>query len=185
MNEEIKKLKHSENWFGFRSFYDIIIEKDYSICAEIGVWKGHSIIYLAQGYKKRNIDISIYAIDLFDKWESENESVKSHIPFIYDIYNENLEDSGVRDIITDVKGCSWDVASQFKDSFFDFVFIDGDHSYSGVCKDINAWLPKVKYGGIIGGHDYFNANGVKQAVNELIVDFKLLNDSGVWYKEIL
>ena len=36
---------------------------------------------------------------------------------------------------------------------FDFVFIDGDHRYESVRRDIQAWLPKVRPGGIMGGHD--------------------------------
>jgi hypothetical protein len=36
---------------------------------------------------------------------------------------------------------------------FDFVFIDGDHSFEGCLADIRAWLPLVSPGGWIGGHD--------------------------------
>jgi len=36
----------------------------------------------------------------------------------------------------------------------DFVYIDADHSYQAVMDDIAAWLPKVKPGGVIAGHDY-------------------------------
>jgi hypothetical protein len=62
-----------------------------------------------------------------------------------------------------------EVASEFDDGFFDFVFIDGDHSYSGVVKDIEAWWPKVKKGGFLSGHDYDHPKyqfGVKKAVDE-------------------
>ena len=41
---------------------------------------------------------------------------------------------------------------------------------SSVKKDIQSWLPKVKKGGIISGHDYFNPCGVKQAVDEIFSD---------------
>ena len=36
----------------------------------------------------------------------------------------------------------------------DFVYIDGDHSYPGVTRDIQAYYPIVKKGGVIGGHDF-------------------------------
>jgi len=36
----------------------------------------------------------------------------------------------------------------------DFVYIDGDHSREAVKLDIQLYYPKVKYGGVIGGHDY-------------------------------
>lgn len=40
----------------------------------------------------------------------------------------------------------------------DMVFIDGDHSYEGCTRDIEAWLPKIKPGGIISVHDYLKAD---------------------------
>jgi DNA-binding transcriptional LysR family regulator len=36
----------------------------------------------------------------------------------------------------------------------DFVFIDADHSYTAVKRDIAEWAPKVRDGGWLGGHDY-------------------------------
>jgi len=61
-------------------------------------------------------------------------------------------------------------SENFKDSFFDLVFIDADHSYDSVKKDILAWLPKVKRGGVLCGHDYGNPEhgGVEKAVKELL-----------------
>ncbi len=40
----------------------------------------------------------------------------------------------------------------------DLVFIDGDHSYECVRQDIDSWMPKVRPGGILAGHDYNNLN---------------------------
>jgi uncharacterized Rossmann fold enzyme len=55
---------------------------------------------------------------------------------------------------------------------FDFVFLDADHSYEGCKADIAAWLPKVKPGGWLGGHDYENPDfpkfGVTRAVDEFV-----------------
>lgn len=53
---------------------------------------------------------------------------------------------------------------------FDFVFIDADHSYEGCAADIAAWLPTLKPGGLLSGHDYGNDGypgfGVTRAVDE-------------------
>jgi predicted O-methyltransferase YrrM len=44
-------------------------------------------------------------------------------------------------------------ASLIRDKSLDLVFIDADHGYDAVRQDILAWMPKVKSGGIICGHD--------------------------------
>jgi hypothetical protein len=64
---------------------------------------------------------------------------------------------------------STEAAQLFEDKSLDYVFIDGEHSYEAVKEDIAYWLPKVKEGGWIGGHDYANKvrfAGVSKAVNE-------------------
>lgn len=50
----------------------------------------------------------------------------------------------------------------------DVVFIDGDHSYNCVWLDLDAWVPKVRPGGLILCHDAASPSfpGVRQAINE-------------------
>jgi predicted O-methyltransferase YrrM len=59
-------------------------------------------------------------------------------------------------------------AASFEDGVLDFVFIDADHAYEAVKADIGAWLPKVRAGGFITGHDYDRVKfpGVIRAVDE-------------------
>lgn len=45
-------------------------------------------------------------------------------------------------------------ASLVPDNSVALVFVDGDHSSVAVAKDVRAWLPKIRPGGIIAGHDY-------------------------------
>ena len=56
------------------------------------------------------------------------------------------------------------------DESLDFVYIDGDHSYEGVAKDLELSLQKIKSGGLITGDDYGPGNwwegGIKRAVDE-------------------
>jgi glycosyltransferase involved in cell wall biosynthesis len=65
---------------------------------------------------------------------------------------------------------SKEAASKIQDESLDFVFIDADHSYTGVLADLKLWASKVRKGGLICGHDYahpyFPQWGVTQAVNE-------------------
>merc|ERR1712003_19845 len=49
---------------------------------------------------------------------------------------------------------------------FDLIFVDADHSEEGVVADLAAWIPRVRPGGIVAGHDYLTADGgVARAVH--------------------
>jgi predicted O-methyltransferase YrrM len=52
---------------------------------------------------------------------------------------------------------------------FDMVFIDGDHAYASVVRDIQLWRKHIRPGGIICGHDYANPEwpDVKRVVDEI------------------
>lgn len=71
-----------------------------------------------------------------------------------------------------IRAESVDAAGMIGDASLDFAFIDADHSYEGCAADIRAWLPKIKPGGWIGGHDYEprftkeRGYGVCQAVDD-------------------
>ena len=69
-----------------------------------------------------------------------------------------------------IQAMSLDVVKDFGDSAFDFVYLDGNHNLASVTADIAAWLPKVRPGGILAGHDYLppcETYGVKTAVDDL------------------
>ncbi len=55
----------------------------------------------------------------------------------------------------------------------DFVYHDASHLYEDVKRDLNDWLPKIKNGGFICGHDYIEHEdfGVKKAVDEFCLEY--------------
>lgn len=65
---------------------------------------------------------------------------------------------------------SRDAAELVPDGSLDFIFLDADHSYSGISSDIRLWASKVRKGGILSGHDYmipfYPQWGVTRAVDE-------------------
>lgn len=71
-----------------------------------------------------------------------------------------------------VRGFSAEVAQSVPPASLDFVYLDADHSYKGVTKDLEAWIHKVRPGGAIGGHDYIQGHvfagvfGVIEAVKD-------------------
>jgi hypothetical protein len=81
------------------------------------------------------------------------------------------------------QGYSTEMALKFPDSFFDWIYIDTDHSYSVTKAELQAYKSKIKPGGIIAGHDYTQGNwgkilryGVMEAVHEFCVqeDWELI-----------
>lgn len=86
---------------------------------------------------------------------------------------ENL--SPFHDRVNVIKDSSANASEGFDNGSLDFVYLDGDHSYEGCKSDIDSWLPKIKSGGILAGHDYFQTNwdGVVQAVDELVSEHNL------------
>lgn len=63
------------------------------------------------------------------------------------------------------------------------IFIDARRDYKSVLNDINLWLPKVKVGGTLSGHDHsINYFGVIEAVNESIgYDNILVKSDSTWF----
>lgn len=59
---------------------------------------------------------------------------------------------------------SLEAARQMEDQSLDFVYIDALHDFTNVTADLNAWVPKVRVGGVVAGHDWGH-KGVTSAVN--------------------
>lgn len=65
----------------------------------------------------------------------------------------------------------------------DFIFIDGEHSYENVKRDIEKALNLIQAGGILAGHDYAMPwEGVIKAVNETFVTVNQVNT--IWWLEM-
>lgn len=66
---------------------------------------------------------------------------------------------------------NWDsreAARLFPDLSVWGVYLDSDHSHDHLRGEIDSWLPKVKFGGRIGGHDHQKRfPGVVKAVREI------------------
>lgn len=56
-------------------------------------------------------------------------------------------------------GTSAEVLTTFPDGYYDWIYIDGDHSEAAVRADLELAWRKVRAGGIIAGDDYGWARG--------------------------
>ena len=128
---------------------------------EIGVCYGQSSVFMGVEIinQKKNIKLN-----LVDSWD-ENFEKGMYDSFMNTILPIKQEMGDKLNIIRDL---SVNASKRFNDNSLDAVFIDADHSYEAVKLDIQNWMPKVRKGGILAGHDYNSAwPGVIRAVNEI------------------
>lgn len=64
----------------------------------------------------------------------------------------------------------------------DMVFIDGDHSFEAVMRDIELWLPRMQKRGLLCGHD-IQFEQVKAAVRQVLTNYKVAEGTTIWYVE--
>ena len=160
-----------QGWFDFETLYQIIVQtaNDNSHFVEVGAWKGKSAAFLAVEIINSGKNIKL---DLVDTWEGSDEPAHHADEYVqtntlYSHFLENMKP--VENHYTPLKMNSLEAAAQYQDNSLDFVFIDAGHTYEDCHSDITAWLPKIKPGGYIAGHDYNTSpNGVRRAVQELL-----------------
>jgi SAM-dependent methyltransferase len=129
--------------------------------AEIGIYLGETAEYAL-----RNMELHQYV--MIDPYIPHGDMQRSAADWseIYEKIHKLFVD---RPNVKFMRATSEDAAKTFPDGYFDFVYIDGNHEYEYVEKDLNSWYNKVKDGGVLCGHDYGNEPtwaGVKKAVDE-------------------
>lgn len=69
-----------------------------------------------------------------------------------------------------IKKSSEEAVKSFPDVSLEFVYLDGNHEYEALRQDIMLWLPKIRIGGFLCGHDIKQKRfpGVTKAVKELL-----------------
>jgi hypothetical protein len=159
-----KGWKEIDGWFtenDARSYQLIVGQYTGGNFAEVGCWKGRSfasILPVLQTYSYKNI----YAIDT---WKGTTDSQYDEVKTVdvFDQFTNNMRRLKFTSTYTPILQDSVSAANTFDDEFFDVVFIDANHAYDAVNDDIKYWLPKVKKGGTLCGHD-INHHEVKDAV---------------------
>jgi hypothetical protein len=131
---------------------------------EVGCWSGESAEIACQ---------FLTLLVCIDPWE---DTVEPAIERLFDAR------TAIYPNVLKIKRRSTAAATLFDDNTFDVVYLDGLHDEANVRADIWAWLPKIKAGGWISGHDYNGVRdfygGLNVAVDSLLGEpAKLYSDS--------
>jgi predicted O-methyltransferase YrrM len=150
---------------------------------EIGCWYGRTttILRIASDPNK----LKINCIDTFLGSSEHQDELKGY-KFRSD-FEANLRQLGILDKVTIIEDTSLNASQKFPDGSLSVVWIDAAHDYDNVKQDVLKWLPKLKNGGLMLGHDYpepTDPNGgfeeLTKAVNETVRDNKKFKDFG-WF----
>jgi len=169
-------------FFDFEVFYDEMVDKfPNGHFVEVGCWFGKSSVYLLEKIKEENVNI---IVDFVDTWEGQpNVEFQLNVLKEKDVYAEFLNNIHKAD--PNYSGQVWKTTSvlaaqEYEDASLDAIFLDDDHRYEFIYAGIQAWLPKVKNGGYLAGHD-FEQDSVDRAVKELLpTAIKKCDHGHVW-----
>lgn len=189
----IKMIQHNyteiEGWFNMENQYLELLENtpDGGIFVELGTYKGKSTSFIVTEMLNKGRNIKFYTVDTFqgDSGSTDKQEVEAYtkvnVSKMYEEFKQNTKH--LEGKFTTMVNYSDEATEYFLDNSVNSLFIDAGHSYEAVLKDITAWLPKMKNGGIMSGHDYNSWEGVKKAVNELLgTPDKVENDC--WFVKI-
>lgn len=147
-------------------FNDVINENKFKNIAEIGIGYGFHAKYILD---KTNVD-KLYLVDPSRFYTNDGFAVDvmKHGGFEKLIKNIKLNLKPHENRYTWFRKGSTEITEEeIPDNSLDAVFIDADHSYQAVIKDLPFWYKKVKVGGWVLGDDYCQKTmGVKKAVDE-------------------
>jgi len=161
----------------------------HSTGAEIGVWTGKftkQVLDIVQPKQYHLIDPWKFMPQYPNRWYGGSRAYSKTVPVrsqpdMDRIYNEVEREFGTIPCIHIHRIKASQAATKFAKASFDWVYIDGDHSYKEVRKDIQLYYPLIKSGGFLCGDDW-SLPSVKRAVNELLrADHRIHSRNHQWW----
>jgi predicted O-methyltransferase YrrM len=148
----------------------IIKERGYTRGVELGVKRGDTLKHiLAECPSVEMVGVDIWQTTPgYEAWDHD-EYMRCAMA-VAEAYPRRL---------TLVREYTWDAADSFDDASFDFIFVDGDHRTESVLRDIEAWRPKIRDGGLLCGHDV-GWDSVQKALDQAVPDYTRVGHDGCW-----
>ncbi len=150
--------------------FNLVKEHGWKLGVELGVLDGRTYLYLL----RRCRGLTMVGVDLWTSYPEKEaefaEGGRSYIERPMGQYRKHVvyhaQKYGARSRL--IRADTVQAAQEFEDGSVDFVFVDADHTYEAVLADIDAWLPKIRSGGQMLGHDWGSPGfpGVARAVRE-------------------
>ena len=153
-----------DKYHKFRPFFAQIPAN--SVGAEVGTFEG----YNALGITRFCAPKKLYCVDPYRKYDCVVAGFDGYMSrFTQEQWDELFGRTQLKLIgkpVEFIRETSVEGAKLIPNEL-DYVYLDGDHSVEAVIKDLDTWYPKVRSGGLIGGHDA-NEPSVIQGLAEWI-----------------
>jgi predicted O-methyltransferase YrrM len=184
----IERALATDGWMsGTELLYLASVAEKSHMIAEVGSWRGRSARAMA--------DNTPGVVHCFDTWADnaygtvfpgDAPDLCDHPDWLWNEFQENHADT-VGTVVfchrmSSVEGANYARNAGLR---FDAIFIDAGHQYVDVVADITAWMPLLKKGGILFGHDYHNIHHpeVVKALDELVPKYSVVDT--IWTTEEL
>jgi predicted O-methyltransferase YrrM len=145
-----------------------IVDSDKTMTGlEIGCYRGDGANWLLNNFP----NLTLHSIDPYLPYADWNGAVNcsaqdmTNGKTVEEIARETLSKHETSGRFMLNKKTSDDAVVDYNNEFFDFIFIDGLHTYNQVFIDCQKYYSKVKSGGIFAGHDYNTISDVRRAVD--------------------
>jgi hypothetical protein len=179
-------------WFNFEDIYQEAVDlapAEEAHFVEVGVLLGRSTLFLAEAIRRSGKKITLDAVDKFkfttegletlkkkfaarhpDADLSRTSEIYQHLPSGHRATVTKVIDlSGLGDAIHLIESSGQEQAKKYEDESLDLVFVDAEHTYEDTRDLLVAYLPKMRPGGTLAGHDYHpDYPGVERAVREVL-----------------
>jgi len=169
---------HAKDNLPFEGWLESTRETLYELFGELGFTKGAEIgVRMARNSEEMFKRIPNLHLLLIDPWGAYLRVSDERQEAYYKYALARM--APFKDRVTFMKMTSMDAVKQIADESLDFIYVDGRHDYDYVMADLVYWIPKVRKGGIVSGHDFypFYQGGVIQAVEA----YTMANNIKQWY----
>lgn len=171
VDSHISSWRDIHGWFDYEDLYRMLVAEipDRGAFLEVGCWLGRSLGAFEEFSTDAEKSMTLFAVDTFKGKPANNEHaaiLNAHGGSVLSAFKRNMTALGLEigGNLHILEGDSASEAANISDETMDAIFIDADHGEESVSRDISAWWPKVKPGGILAGHD-FDEPGVLAAVD--------------------
>jgi hypothetical protein len=142
------------------------------VIVELGSFKGKSTCYLAAGARAGS-GAHVYAVDA---WDTPGNVTGRHgfaEPGVREAFDAQVAAMGLTDQVTPLQGFTVEVATRFRSitpAKVGLLYVDADHGYESVYRDVRAWEPHLALGAIVAFDDWRTPKnpGVERAVDQLV-----------------